>query len=83
MMKIELTGPLAEQLRSLAARQDRGINALVEKVLWEYLEAASITDLVGSEIAETQMAMLGEQRGTPFEDIAPDGPWEYIDPALI
>jgi hypothetical protein len=70
-MKIELTDPLAEQLRSLAARQDRDINALVETALWEYLEAASITDLVGSEIAETQMAMLSEQRGTPFEDIAP------------
>ncbi|HEY0513707.1 MAG TPA: hypothetical protein VGH73_17490 [Thermoanaerobaculia bacterium] len=64
-MTIELKGSVEEQLRDLAVRQGRDIGALVEEAVQGYLEAASITDLGDSEVAETQVALLGELRGVP------------------
>jgi hypothetical protein len=64
-MTIELIGNVEEQLRDLAVRQGRDIGALVEEAVREYIVTASITDLDGSEVAETQTALLDELRGIP------------------
>lgn len=59
-MTVELTGRVETQLRDLASKQGRNVNALVEEAVREYLEAAAITDLEPSEVAETQAALIGE-----------------------
>jgi predicted transcriptional regulator len=64
-MTIELTGYVEEQLRDLAGKQGRDVSMLVEEAVQDYLDAAAITDLDSSEIAETQVALLGELRGIP------------------
>jgi hypothetical protein len=64
-MTIELKGRVEEQLRDLAVRQGRDIGVLVEEAVKEYIEGASITDLDGSEVAQTQVTLLDELRGVP------------------
>ncbi|HEY0555799.1 MAG TPA: hypothetical protein VGG20_16210 [Thermoanaerobaculia bacterium] len=64
-MTIELIGNVEEQLRDLAVRQGRDIGALVEEAVREYIVTASITDLDGSEVADTQTALLDDLRGIP------------------
>lgn len=64
-MTIELKGGVEEQLRDLAVRQGREIGVLVEEAVREYIEGTSITDLGSSEVAETQVELLGELRGVP------------------
>jgi predicted transcriptional regulator len=64
-VSIELSGSVEEQLRNLAARQGRDVAALVEDAVRQYLEAAAITDLEPSEVAEAQAALLGELPGVP------------------
>jgi predicted transcriptional regulator len=64
-MTIELKGSVEEQLRDLAVRQGRDIRVLVEEAVREYIEGASITDLDNSDVAETQIELLGELRGVP------------------
>jgi len=59
-MTVELSRKVEEQLRGLAASQGREVDALVEEALLEYLEAAAITDLDEAEVAETQVALVGE-----------------------
>jgi predicted transcriptional regulator len=64
-MTIELKGSVEEQLRDLAGKQGRDIGLLVEEAVQDYLDAAAITDLDGSEVAETQVALIGELREVP------------------
>jgi predicted transcriptional regulator len=64
-MTIELSRKVEEQLRDLAGRQGREVGALVEDAVREYLEAIAITDLDAAEVAETQVALVGELRGVP------------------
>lgn len=64
-MSIELPCDVEEQLRTLAARQGRGVNILVEEAIQQYLETAAITDVDEGEVAETQDALLAE-----LQDIA-------------
>jgi predicted transcriptional regulator len=59
-MTIELQGSIEEQLRDLATRQGRQLGVLVEEAIREYLEAASITDLDASEVAEAQVTLAAE-----------------------
>jgi len=59
-MTIELAASVEEQLRDLASKQDRNIDVLVEEAVRDYLEAAAITDLDPAEVAEAQVALLGE-----------------------
>ncbi len=59
-MTVELTGTVEEQLRDLASRQGRNISLLVEEAVRGYLEAAAITDLDPAEVAEAQVALIGE-----------------------
>jgi predicted transcriptional regulator len=61
-MSIELPAQVEEQLRQLAVRQNRDIDALVEEAVRWYLEAGAITDLDAAEVAETQMTLAGELR---------------------
>jgi predicted transcriptional regulator len=62
-MTIELRGSVEEQLRDLAGKQGREVSVLVEEAVQGYLDAAAITDLDDSAVAETQVALLGELRG--------------------
>jgi predicted transcriptional regulator len=64
-MTIELKGNMEEQLRDLAGKQGRDISLLVEEAVQDYIDAAAITDLDSSAVAETQVALLGELRGIP------------------
>jgi predicted transcriptional regulator len=64
-VSIELSRSVEEQLRNLAARQGRDISALVEDAVRQYLEAAAITDVEPSEVAEAQAALLGELPDVP------------------
>ncbi len=59
-MSIELSGNVEVQLRNLAARQGRDVTALVEDAIRQYLEAAAITDIEPSDVADAQAALLGE-----------------------
>jgi predicted DNA-binding protein len=59
-VSIDLPGSMEEQLRSLAARQGRDVRTLVEEAIHQYLESAAITDLDATQVAEAQVALLGE-----------------------
>ncbi len=59
-MTVELTGSVETQLRDLASKQGRNVSALVEDAVREYLAATAITDLEPSEVAEAQVALMGE-----------------------
>ncbi len=64
-MTIELAASVEEQLQDLASRQGRNIDVLVEEAVRDYLEAAAITDLDPAEVAEAQVALLGELAEIP------------------
>ena len=64
-MTIELSGNVEEQLRDFAAQQGRDVTTLVEDAVLQYLEAADITDLEPSDVAEAQAALLGEIPDVP------------------
>ena len=59
-MSIELSDSVVEQLRHLAAKQGRDVHTLVEEAIRQYVESAAITDLVATQVAETQATLLGE-----------------------
>ncbi len=59
-MSIDVPGSVEEQLRTLAAKQGRDVRALVEEAIRQYLEAAAITDVGASDVAEAQTALVGE-----------------------
>lgn len=59
-MSIELSGSVEEHLRGLATKQGRDVHTLVEEAIRQYLESAAITDLEANDVAEAQVAMLGE-----------------------
>jgi predicted DNA-binding protein len=59
-VSIDLPGSVEEQLRDLAAKQGRDIRSLVEEAIRQYLDAAAITDLDATQVAETQIALLDE-----------------------
>ena len=68
-MTIELPRPIEEQLRDLALKQGRELGVIIEEAIRTYVEAASITDLDPADIAETQVALIGELRGlTEWKD---------------
>ncbi|MEP7013338.1 MAG: hypothetical protein ABJC13_23710 [Acidobacteriota bacterium] len=62
-MTIELPEAVEESLRELAARQSRDIPFLVKEAVRDYVEAARITDLTSAEVAEAQLALLGDLKG--------------------
>jgi len=64
-MTIELPTSVEEQLRDLAVKQGRGIEAVVAEAVREYLVASSITDLDASDVAAAQVTLLEELRGIP------------------
>lgn len=59
-MTITLSAPIEEELRDLAARRGREVEVLVEEAVRTYLEAAAVSDLDAEQVAETQMALIGE-----------------------
>lgn len=68
-MTIELPASVEAPLRALARREKRNIEALVEEAVRMFLDTAAITDLDAADVAETQLALIGELRGIePWED---------------
>jgi len=65
-VSIELSSRVEEQLRDLAARQGRNVAALVEDAVRQYIEAAAITDVEPSEVADAQETLLGELPDLPI-----------------
>ena len=59
-MNIELPSTVEHQLRDLAVRQGRELSKLVEDAVRQYVEAAAITDLDPSEVAEAQADLVRE-----------------------
>ena len=45
----------------MATSRNQTVQQIVVEALQQYLEAASITDVSAEEIAQTQVALLGEQ----------------------
>lgn len=64
-MTVKLPRTLEEELRALAVRQGRDVVRLVEDAVRDYLEAAAITEVDETEVAETQERLVGELRGFP------------------
>jgi hypothetical protein len=62
-MTIELPARVAEELRVLAVTQSRGMGEILEDAIRLYIEASAITDLGAAEVAEAQVALVGELRG--------------------
>jgi predicted transcriptional regulator len=68
-MSIELPPPIEEGLRDLAGRQGREVEALAEEAVRTYLEAAAVTDLDPDQVAEAQLALIGEMSAlAPWKD---------------
>ncbi len=59
-MTIHLPSVVEKQLRDLAKKQNRDIAELIEDAVRQYLEAAAITDVNPSQVAETQAKLLSE-----------------------
>jgi len=59
-VSIDLPGSVEEQLRNLAVKQGRDVRTLVEEAIRQYLDAAAITDLDATQVAEAQLALLDE-----------------------
>ncbi len=59
-MTVELATSVEDQLRDLASKQGRDVDRLVEEAIQKYIEAASVTDLDPAEVAEAQVALMGE-----------------------
>lgn len=59
-MTIELSATVEKELRDLAVAQSRDVGEVVEEAVWQYLEAAAITDLDAADVAETQVELVGE-----------------------
>jgi len=59
-MTIDLPSTVEEQLRDLAMKQGRELGVIVEEAIRTYVEATAITDLDPPDVAETQMALIGE-----------------------
>jgi predicted transcriptional regulator len=70
-MTIDLPSVVEKQLRDLAKRQNRDIAELIEDAVRPYLEAAAITDVDPSQVAETQAQLLSE--------LPPISKWEADD----
>lgn len=64
-MTIDLPSTVEEQLRDLAVKQGRELGVIVEEAIRTYVEATAITDLDPEDVAETQLALIGELRGVP------------------
>jgi len=64
-MTIELPATVEKELRHLAVVQSRDIGELVEEAVRQYLDSSAITDLDADQVAETQMALVGELQGIP------------------
>jgi predicted transcriptional regulator len=68
-MTVPVSGQLESRLRDLARRAGVGVDAIVEEALRQYLDAAAITDVTDSEIADTQEKLAGELNAeVPWED---------------
>ena len=59
-MTIELSRRIEDELRSLAEKEGRDVNVLVEDAVRQYVEAAAITDIDQAAVGETQMALTAE-----------------------
>ena len=70
-MTIDLPSVVEKQLRDLAKRQNRDIAELIEDAVRQYLEAAAITDVDPTQVAETQAQLLSE--------LPPISKWEVDD----
>ena len=62
-MTIELPARVEEELRVLAVTQSRDMGEILEDAIRLYIEASAITDLGAAEVAEAQVALVGELRG--------------------
>jgi len=56
---------MEEQLRTLADRQGRDLDVLIQEAVRDYLVAAATNDLDAGEIAEAQLALTAELHGIP------------------
>lgn len=64
-MTIDLSTPLAEELRRLAGVSGKDIDALVGEAVRQYLDGAAITDVDSDDVAATQASLMGELARVP------------------
>jgi len=59
-MVIQVGDQIEQELRRLAGHQGRALADVVEAALRSYIEAEAITDMESTDVAATQLALLGE-----------------------
>lgn len=59
-MIIELSGAIEMELRNIAERQGRDVQAVIEDAVHQYLVGPAITDLDPAEVASAQISVLGD-----------------------
>lgn len=67
---MKLPRQVEAELRNLAQRQGRSIDALLEEAVEQYLVATAITDVTPTEVAATQEPLLEELSSVPAWDSA-------------
>lgn len=69
-MTIDLSTPLAEELRRLAGVSGKDVETLVGEAVRQYLDAAAIADVSSDDVAATQASLVSELGSIPgwFDD---------------
>lgn len=68
-MTLEVPSTVEEELRKLAAQRGQEMHVVLEDAIRYYLQATSVTDVHGDDIAQTQMALATELQGvSPWND---------------
>ena len=62
-MTIEVPSTVEQELLRLARSEGRDVRDLVEEALRQFVEAASVSDVAGADVAATQLALTAELRG--------------------
>ena len=64
-MTVELPKLVEEELKQLALKQGRSVDAVVQDAIALYVEASTVTDTTPADVAATQEALLGELKDVP------------------
>jgi len=64
-MTIDLSTPLADELRRLAGLSGKDVQSLVAEAVRQYLDAAAITDLGADDVSATQASLLSDAQPDP------------------
>ena len=64
-MTVELPKQVEKELKQLALKQGRSVDAVVRDAIATYVAASTVTDTTPADVAATQEALLGELEDVP------------------